>query len=137
MEEAEKNYYKLKKLIREKTEEKNVNLPEKGACSGNCELRHYKIKVDEALADDLNTPKVLATLWTMLKDDSISPGKKKTLIEKIDFVFSLGLLDFSDIQEEELVIPEEIIKLAEQRKKFKQEKDFTSADEVRKKIQDL
>ena len=138
LEEAEKNYYKLKKLIKEKTTENWKSVI--GDCDGDtwwCSLRKYKLQVDEALADDLNTPKVFATIWTMLKDNTIIPNKKIILIEKVESIFSLWLLDFTDIVENKLEIPEEVIDLAEQRKKFKQEKNFASADDLRQKIQAL
>ena len=80
--------------------------------------------------DDLNLPRALALLWKMLEDDSLN-GKYK-LATKFDSVLGLNL---TKIKKEK--IPKEVIKLAEEREKFRKEKKWKEADVSRDKIKKL
>ncbi|MFA7671308.1 MAG: cysteine--tRNA ligase [Sphaerochaetaceae bacterium] len=81
------------------------------------------------LANDLNTPRALATLWTMLQDNSKTPNQKLAAIEKMDKVLGLDLLN-EQIKEEE-PISEEILELIRQRTEAKEQKNYTLADNLR------
>jgi len=70
-------------------------------------------------------------MWEMLKSN-LSPQQKLELLFEFDKVFGLKL---NQISEEK--VPEEIIKLAEERKQARQKKDFKRSDELRTKIIDL
>ncbi|MBC7981657.1 cysteine--tRNA ligase, partial [Candidatus Parcubacteria bacterium] len=80
----------------------------------------------EYINDDLNTPKVLAYLWDLVNEENIS----KNIIEKFDSILGLKLL-------EQDIIPEEILKLKEERDLARTNKDFAKSDELRDKIKDL
>jgi cysteinyl-tRNA synthetase len=95
-----------------------------GGETGNVN-QDFKNKFLESLDDDFNTPKALAVLQEVLKSDIPNPDKLATVLD-FDKVLGLGL---DKIEEEK--IPQEIVDLAEARKKAKQEKDFTKADEIR------
>ncbi|KKQ24756.1 MAG: Cysteine-tRNA ligase [Candidatus Roizmanbacteria bacterium GW2011_GWC2_37_13] len=88
-------------------------------------------RFNEALANDFQIPQALAVAWEMLKSD-LSSKKKLDLLFDFDRVFGLKL----DVISKEK-IPEEIIKLAEQRKLARKNKNFSKSDELRKKINAL
>ena len=90
-----------------------------------------KVKIDkaekdflEAINDDLNLPKALGIVWTLLK----MPRDRKIYDTIIKFNQIFGF-DF-----EGDIIPEEVQALAKQRWAAKQNRDFASADELRNKI---
>ena len=93
---------------------------------------NYQKTFKERLSDDLNTPLALSLLWDLVKDPAISNKDKKATI--LDFDKVLGL-DFENLAEE--VIPEEIIKLVEERKIARANKDFQKSDELRDQIKSL
>jgi len=78
--------------------------------------------------NDLDSPKALALLWTILKDKNIKDEEKYSLALDFDQVLGLNL-------EESEEIPEEIITLAEKRETFRREKDFKEADKLREEIE--
>lgn len=89
----------------------------------------YKGEYDEALDNDLHTPQALATMWSMLKDSSISDAEKLSLVLYMDRVFSLSL---DNVEAEERVGSAEDIALLEERSAAKKNKDYQRADEIRK-----
>jgi len=89
----------------------------------------YMEKFEEAMNDDFNTPNALQVIWKLLRDDS-AKGKYPT-IKKMDSVLELNLLE-----KEEILVPEEIQNLLDERKKAREEKDWTKSDELRDKIKE-
>ena len=92
----------------------------------------YKNKFKEYLEDDLDTPRVLTILWDLLKDEKIPPSDKKATALDFDKVLGLG---FANLKEE--MIPDEIIKIAEEREAARKNKDFKKSDKLRAKINSL
>lgn len=92
----------------------------------------YQQKFKEYLEDDLDTPRALSLLWDVIKDKTVSNADKKATVLDFDKVLGLG---FGDLKEEK--IPEEIIKLAEEREQARKNKDFKKSDELREKINSL
>ncbi len=92
----------------------------------------YKNKFTEFVNDDLDTPKALTLLWDVLKDENISPADKRATVLDFDKVLGLG---FDKLMEE--IIPEKIIKLAEERNEARKNKDFQKSDDLRKQINNL
>lgn len=100
-------------------------------------IEKYKEKFEAAMDDDLNTPLALSVLYELitktnklLAENKLGKDEAKNVLalwEKMNKVF--GLVIF---KEEE--VPEEIIKLAEERKKARENKDFRKSDELRDKI---
>ena len=89
----------------------------------------------EAINNDLETPQALAIVWNMIKDDQLSPAVKyKTLID-FDRVLGLGLK--STQAPKKVAIPEEVRRLADERKQARETKDWSKSDELRDKINDL
>jgi len=91
----------------------------------------FKQSFAEALVNDFQIPQAVALMWDMLKSD-LTPKEKLDLLFDFDKVFGLKLDEVREAK-----IPEEIIKLAEERKLARQNKDFKKSDELRKKINSL
>ena len=90
---------------------------------------NYILQFTQQINDDLNTPQALATMWEMLNNEGLNGKEKYALLLKFDAV--LGL-DLKRVKEEK--IPAEVIKLAEERLKARNTKDWQKADELRQKI---
>jgi cysteinyl-tRNA synthetase len=80
--------------------------------------------------DDLDTPKALALLWTLIKDQTVEPGDKRATLLEFDKILGLGL---SSLIIEE--VPQKIILLAEAREQARKNKDYQKSDELRKEIE--
>ena len=94
--------------------------------------QQYLERFTQDINDDLNTPKALATLWDMLKDELLSKKDKYDLALKFDEIFGL---DLKKIKKEK--ISQEIIVLAEERLQARKNKDWKRSDELRDKIAGL
>lgn len=89
----------------------------------------------EAVSDDLNTSKGLAILWETLRDETLSPFEKISLADSFDKVLGLDLKEKSVSKTVE--IPQDVLILAEEREKARQNKQFGKADEIRGKIESI
>ncbi len=87
---------------------------------------------EKAISDDLNITGALGELWYMLRSSDLPPKEKLVLLKKADQI--LGL-DLGRSEQESIVIPDEVIKLAEMREIARQEKDFITSDALRKDIE--
>ncbi len=91
----------------------------------------------DALDNDLNTALAVTALYDVLKADT-SNAVKLALIKDFDTVLSLGLIEAARKQASkaaaEEAVPEEIQKLAEERKVARKAKNFALADELRDRI---
>ncbi|MEM4181796.1 MAG: cysteine--tRNA ligase [Candidatus Pacearchaeota archaeon] len=114
LENSQNSYKRLKNLCLQLNDDGKIN-------------EEYLKKFEKAINDDLNTPKALSVLWDFLRDEK-AEGKFWT-IKKFDEVLGLGLFEKEEIQ-----IPDEIKKIAEERQKARQEKDWKKADELREKL---
>jgi cysteinyl-tRNA synthetase len=117
---AANTYARLKEVILS-LDHKKAKLSEK-----------YVAQFEKVIADDLNTPKALAVLWNVLRNERLSPAQRYSLALHFDKVLGLGIKDFKHDQ----ATPEvaELIKAREQARKAK---DFQKADEIREKVHDL
>ena len=95
------------------------------------ESKKYKRQFIDAIENDLQTPQAVAVLFNMLKSE-ISSNEKLLLLTEFDQVLGLNLLSI----ETKEVVPLEVIDLAEARKKAKEQKEYTKADELRKQIEE-
>jgi cysteinyl-tRNA synthetase len=111
------SYNRLKNICENIEDDKKIN-------------KEYLEEFNNAMNDDLNTPKALQVLWKLVRDEK-ADGKYKT-IEEMDKIFGLKLLE-----KEKIKIPSEVKKLAEERKKARDEKNWKKADEIRNKINKL
>ena len=89
--------------------------------------KKYLKEFEDAMNDDLNTPKALQALWKLIRNPK-AQGKYLT-IKKMDEVFSLDLL-----KKDTTKIPKQIQELVRQREQARKEKNFKISDDIRKKI---
>jgi len=90
-------------------------------------IKSYQEKFIKAINDDLNTPKVLALVWDLLKSKEKPEDKLKTILD-FDQVLGLGLDKIEDI-------PKEIQKIAEKRQQARQNNDWQTSDQLRDEIE--
>jgi cysteinyl-tRNA synthetase len=90
----------------------------------------YQPRFHEFINDDFDTPKAIALLWELVKDDSISDADKKATIFDFDKVLGLG---FAEVKSEE--VPENILMLVKEREDAREKKDWERSDHLRDEIQ--
>ncbi len=95
-------------------------------------INKYQSEFLEAINDDLNMPLAISIAWEVAKQERKS-NKYYELLMRFDKVLSLNL---NEEPESNLIIPEEIIKLLDDRKKARENKDFELSDEIRDKIKE-
>ncbi len=88
----------------------------------------YLADFDTHAMDDLNMPRCLADLWTLLRDSEVAPADKLAAALRMDAIFDLGL---SEARDAEVVLDEEARVLVEQRELARKSRDFKKADEIR------
>ena len=94
------------------------------------EISKYEENFHKAINDDLNMPLAMSVVWDVVKNPKKSKKIAK-LLEKFDTVLALSLDKKSENQEK---IPEEVLKLAEERLKARQEKNWEESDRLRNEI---
>lgn len=90
----------------------------------------YSKEFDEAVNDDLNTPKALSILWQTVKCNIPSEDKYDLLL---NFDEVLGLRIAENSTEDE--IPQEIKHLVDERNSLREMGEFSKADKLRKELQ--
>ena len=106
-------------------------------------LKEAKKTFYNHLDNDFNTPRALAVIFELIKKtnklfpqnliDKKSAQEIYQFFKEIDKVFEI--IDWQRIKRPD--IPQEIKKLAEQREKYRQKKQWKKADKARKQIEDL
>ena len=86
-------------------------------------------KFHSAINDDMNMTLAMSYVWELARFEKKNPEIAKMLL-KFDTVLGLKIDKESDKNNEE-EIPEEILKLVEQRKIARQNKDWAKSDELR------
>ena len=79
-------------------------------------------------ADDLNMPRCLADLWTLLRDSSVTPGQKLGAALRMDRILDL---DLASARETEVPLDAELKALLEERRLARLSRNFKRADEIR------
>ena len=104
-------------------------------------IPRYKELFAGALRNDLDSPKALAVMWELIKDNKAGRPDKRVTILDFDKALGLGFLESNKellamnrkkIKTEEL--PAEVKKLLEERERARRDKDFKTADLIRAKI---
>ena len=97
-------------------------------------VQEYKNKFLEAINDDLNMPVAMSVVWDIVKN----PVKSKKLADLLlDFDKVLGIKIEEPVETKQEKIPEDVLKLIEQRKTARQEKNWVLSDKLRDKIKEL
>ena len=94
------------------------------------EISKYEENFHKAINDDLNMPLAMSVVWDVVKNPKKSKKLAK-LLYKFDTVLALSLDKKSENQEK---IPEEVLKLAEERLKARHEKNWAESDRLRNEI---
>ena len=95
-------------------------------------VEKYKKEFAEYVNDNLDTPKALALVWNLMKDENVSDSDKKQLLLDFDKVFGLKL-----DKKEESEIPENVKNLINERDLARNNRDFAKSDQIRAEIEKL
>lgn len=95
----------------------------------NSKSQEYIEQFTDAVNDDLNTTVALSVMWKTLDAIELSDADKIELMKKYDKVLGLELLNT-----EKAEIPEEIIKMAEERLQVRKENNWPESDKIRDEI---
>ncbi len=90
--------------------------------------RKYLDGFEAHAAEDLNMPKCLADLWTLLRDPAVAPGQKLGAALRMDAI--LGL-DLAAAKPAEVSLDEESRRLVAERELARKNRDYKKADEIR------
>jgi cysteinyl-tRNA synthetase len=116
---------KVRSLAEKTGGEKSVCKPE----------NKYLQAFDKALEDDLNTPRALAELWGLLREEPASPETLAAVFD-MDNVLALGLENSCTVNAESEETIQEIEELIEKRARAKSAKDFAAADNIRQELKE-
>ncbi len=102
-------------------------------------FKNYQRNFVNFVNDDLDTPKAIALMWSLLKDAEVEGDEKIKLIEDFDKVLGLNIIKYAGekaVAKEllEADLPNEIKELIETREKARQDKDWAKSDLLRIKI---
>jgi cysteinyl-tRNA synthetase len=91
---------------------------------------------DQAVSDDLNTPRALATVIAASRDDRLSDADLTALARQFDQVLAIGLTDLSpadlDLKPKDAAITErEVAALVARRNAARAARDFSTSDRLR------
>lgn len=97
-------------------------------------------EINKAMDDDFNTPLAFAAFFKLINEGNTLIAENKLSRSEAKGIFDLlqKLNDIFDFMfpEIEVEIPENILKLAKEREKYRQKKEWKKADEIRKKIEE-
>lgn len=129
---AQNSLERLYEFIRGLKESQNV--PSSASRMFQAKLGTYKKRFEHAIANDLDTPKALALVWDLIRAYNKAPEKfhsGEALELLYDFDRALGL-SIRGIKKE--TIPARIRRLAALREKYRAEKEWQKADQIREQI---
>lgn len=88
-------------------------------------------KFNSFMFNDLKTPQALAVVWEVLRNSTIPAKSKLNFLEHTDKIFGLSLENAIKSKEAELIVSDEISKIAERRQQARANKDWSTSDELR------
>ncbi len=89
----------------------------------------YIFQAKEAFNEDLDTPRMIALLWEIMKDADLNEGDKKATILEIGDL--IGIIDCEFQSPRDIPLPDDIRKLVDERDAARERKDWKKADEIR------
>jgi len=95
-------------------------------------IRKYEKAFEQAMDDDFNTPKAMACIFDLMKEQKTNSADILKFLKKIDRV-----LGFIFWPEPKITTPPELLSLAEQRQQYRKNGDWQKADQIRKNIMEL
>lgn len=99
---------------------------------GSCDK--YESEFYEAINQDLNMPKAVSVMWSMLRSSKYSGEQKSATLRMMDEVLGLGIVE---TVEEMHTIPDDVMKLVREREHLRRERRFHLADGLRAKIEKM
>ena len=93
---------------------------------------YYNDNFKQALGDDLNTAKALATVWELLNDRNLQNSDKLATLLSFDQVLGLDLANVP-----KFVVTEEAKQIVLQRDEARANKDFATSDTLRAKLEEM
>jgi len=138
---AEKNYNKLKETFGKLNFSLKSSAEKKSKTDQEFleKMKKLREKFEEAMGEDLNTPRALTVFHEFSKEANkyLGKGKSRKTIGKALEMFK----EFSEVFglrfKEEMEVPKEVEDLIEQREQARKRNDWKSADEIRNKIKEL
>ena len=104
-----------------------------GAAEGAEPIGSYVAEYRQAVADDLNTPRVLAAMWRALKDAGQPKAAVYATLLEMDRVLGLGI---GRMEEAALSVPaDEIGRRIADRDAARKQRDYARADAIREELQ--
>ncbi|MBX3042650.1 MAG: cysteine--tRNA ligase [Candidatus Kapabacteria bacterium] len=107
----------------------------------NADTDKLRNDVFSELANDLHTPKALAHIFTFINSSVTVELSEESKLELVAFINELNHIfeafTFEPKPKEDSSIPDNIIKMAQERWDAKQNRDFVTADTVRKSLDEL
>ncbi|MFA7125079.1 MAG: class I tRNA ligase family protein, partial [Sphaerochaetaceae bacterium] len=94
------------------------------------QAKQYIEQFETFLGNDLNAPRGLAVLWSMLRDKTLSDSEKLACAFQMDRILGFNLAEIKPIVDE-VSIPQNILELVSQRTEAKRNKNYKRADELR------
>jgi cysteinyl-tRNA synthetase len=119
--------YTLALQAREEAQNKSENVSKKDIAPW---IAHF----DAALDDDLNTPKAVAVIFEILKDQALTAAAKHALMQVFDGLLGLGIEQAIATME---AIPAKIMEKFEEYRDLRSNKQFIQSDALRKEIEGL
>ena len=108
--------------------------------TGGSPIQQYIDEFTSYIEDDLDTPKAIALLWQIVKDDSVTPENKRATIVEFDKIFGLNLDEVSKItafvHQKIDNLPVEIQAIISRREEVRQNKDFETSDKLRDELKE-
>jgi len=93
--------------------------------------KNHQDTYKKALFDDLNTPRALAELHQILKDEQLTGSEKLALVFELDLILDVGLTAAENVKVD---IPENVLDLVQAREQARLDKNWAEADQLRAKI---
>ena len=108
------------------------------------EGRGYLARMHDAISNDLNTPKVLAELHAVVRDDDLDDADRRVLLQAVESLLGLGLtsLTTDEVQRpagdaDDDLDTDAIDALVADRDRARADKDWGRADEIRDQLAEL
>jgi cysteinyl-tRNA synthetase len=98
----------------------------------------YREAFNKALEEDLSTPRALAELWGLLRDNSLEPAAILAVVFDMDQALGLSLREAAALEKgpEDEALAREIETLIAERKEAKNVRDYARADHIRQTLKD-
>lgn len=99
-------------------------------------IEKYKQEFEKAVNDDLNVPKALGVVWSIVRNEKKS-GKLFDLLLEMDSILGLNIADAGKKSENNDKVSKDIMDMIQKRENARKKKNFKLADEIRDKLNQM